>query len=83
MRRHPHKIRKEDLLAFKPEIRLAGSHGQHENKSLDMVVHPATKEIHFVVKSFKKEVATVDTLDEAIDAYNNIQSDFTDWWKNE
>ena len=68
-----HTVKLADFDDFKPMIRICGSHGDGENKSIDMIVHPNSRLITFrIINKKKKGEYTAINLSEAITLYNNM-----------
>lgn len=67
-----HILKVDDFKDFVTEVRIAGSHNKEDNKTLDLCVDPVSRNVWFVVRSFKEIVATVSTLETAIEIYNDV-----------
>ena len=56
---------------FETKTRLAASSSKDENKTLDMIINPATNKIVFVIKNNRIEISNCVSIDDAIAAYND------------
>ena len=65
-----HIITKEDM-DFETKTRIAASHSENGNKTLDMVVNPANDKIVFIVRNSEvKIIYNGNCIDKAIFVYN-------------
>jgi hypothetical protein len=70
--KRPHILSTDEVESYTFTHRIAGSHGERENKSLDAEVTCGTGGVTFVVNSHRKEVHRGASLTEAVHAYNRV-----------
>lgn len=68
----PHTIAVEDYLDYEAQVRIAGSHGAGNSKSLEMYTHPRTRSVRFEIINFRMRVYETTNFVYAVEEYNKI-----------